>query len=122
MRDLMSSSPNDNKVIRHVCNVRIVHVWKAQVTVFQYKKSPPKMVIMIYWKYSFDRNDESELAILPQKCDRSPEWWSNRTGDRLWYGFDLERIRAEKIDRNDDLTALVIWPEGESILYNVWDF
>ena len=24
------------------------------------------MVITIYWKYSFDRNDESELAILPQ--------------------------------------------------------
>ena len=54
------------------------------------------MVITIYWKYSFDRNDESELAILPQKCDRSPEWWSDRIGDRLWYGFDWERIRAEK--------------------------
>ena len=25
------------------------------------------MVITIYWKYSFDRNDESELAILPHK-------------------------------------------------------
>ena len=31
------------------------------------------MVITIYWKYSFDRNDESELAILPHKFDRSPE-------------------------------------------------
>ena len=54
------------------------------------------MVITIYWKYSFDRNDESELAILPQKFDRSPEWWSDRIGDHLWYDFDWERIRAEK--------------------------
>ena len=54
------------------------------------------MVITIYWKYSFDRNDESELAILTQKIDRSPEWRSDRIGDRLWYGFDWERIRAEK--------------------------
>ena len=29
MRDLMLSSPNYNEVIRHVCNVRIVHVWKT---------------------------------------------------------------------------------------------
>ena len=63
---------------------------------FSMWNSPPKMVITIYWKYSFDRNDESELAILPQKCDRSPEWWSDRIGDRLWYGFDWERIQAEK--------------------------
>ena len=54
------------------------------------------MVITIYWKYSFDRNDESELAILPHKFDRSPEWWSDRIGNRLWYSFDWERIRAEK--------------------------
>ena len=76
--------------------------------------SQNQMVITIYWKYSFDRNDES-----------SPEWWSDRIGDRLWYGFDWERIRAEKIDCNDDLTALVIWPEGESLLYIekqwIWD-
>ena len=60
---------------------------------------------------------ESELSILPQKIDRSPEWWSDRIGDRLWYGFDGERIQAEKNDRNDDLSALVIWPEGESLDY-----
>ena len=54
------------------------------------------MVITIYWKYSFDRNDESELAILPQTIDRSPEWWSDRIGDRLWYGFDWDWIRAVK--------------------------
>ena len=75
------------------------------MTVFQYKSTP------------FDRNDEIEFAVLPQKFDRSPEWWSDRIGDRFWYGFDWERTRAEKIDRNNDLTALVIWPEGESLLY-----
>ena len=37
MCDLMLLSTHDNKVIFHVCNVRIVHVWKTKVTVFQYK-------------------------------------------------------------------------------------
>ena len=60
------------------------------------------MIITIYWKYPFDRNDEIEFAALPQKFDRSPEGWQDRIGDRLCYGFDWERIRAEKIDRNDD--------------------
>ena len=32
---------------------------------------------------SFDRNDESEPAILPQKIDRNPEWRSDRIVDRL---------------------------------------
>ena len=75
------------------------------------------MIITMYCKYPFDRNDEIEIAVLPQKFDRSPEWWSHRNGDHLWYGFDWKRIRTEKIDGNDDLTALVIWPEGESLLY-----
>ena len=75
------------------------------------------MIITIYWVYPFDRNDEGEFAVLPQKFDRGPEWWSDRIGDRLWYCFDWEQIWAEKIDRNDDLTALVIRPEGESLLY-----
>ena len=74
------------------------------------------MILEIYWKYSFDRNDEIEFAVLPQKFDRSSEWWSDRIGDRLCYGFDWERIRAEKNRPQDDLTALVIWPEGESLL------
>ena len=50
----------------------------------------------MYWKYPFDRNNEIEIAVLPQKFDRSPEWWSYRIGDRIWYGFDWERIRTEK--------------------------
>ena len=68
--------------------------------------------ITIYWKYPCDRNDESEFAVFPQKFDRSPEWWSDRIGDRLWYGFDWERIRAEKkrpqwrSDRIGDLTGM----------------
>ena len=68
------------------------------------------MIITIYWKYLFDRNDEIEFAVLPQKFDRSPKWWSDRIGDRLWYGFDWELIRAEKnrpqwrSDRIGDLT------------------
>ena len=32
---------------------------------------------------SFDLNDESELAILPQNIDRSPEWRSDRIVDCL---------------------------------------
>ena len=65
---------------------------------------------MIYYYYYY-RNDESEFAVLPQKFDSSPEWWSDRIGDRLWYGFDWERIRAEKnppqwrSDRIGDLTG-----------------
>ena len=43
----------------------------------------------------FDRSDESELAILPQKFDRSPELWSKRICDDLRYGFDSEQIRGE---------------------------
>ena len=35
--------------------------------------------------------------------------------------FDIALTESEfgpkKIDHNDDLTALVIWPEGESLLY-----
>ena len=54
------------------------------------------MIITIYWKYSFDRNDGSEFAVLQQKFDCSPKSWSDRISDRLWYGFDWERIRAEK--------------------------
>ena len=52
---------------------------------FQYKNPLSKQK----WSYqyieniSFDRNDESELAILPQKIDRSPEWRSDRIVDRL---------------------------------------
>ena len=42
MCDLMLSSTHDNKVIFHVCNVRIVDVWKTMVTVFQYKNPLPK--------------------------------------------------------------------------------
>ena len=30
------------------------------------------MIITIYSKYLFDRNDEIEFAVLPQKIDRSP--------------------------------------------------
>ena len=37
----MLSSTHDKKVIFHVCNVRIVHVWKTKVTVFQYTVVPP---------------------------------------------------------------------------------
>ena len=51
---------------------------------FSIWKSPLKMIITIY---SFDRNDESKLAILPQ----------------IFY-------------RNDDLTTLVIWLEGQRSL------
>ena len=54
------------------------------------------MIIMIYWKYTFDRNGEIKLTVLPQKFDRSPEWWSDRICDRPWYGFDSKQIRAEK--------------------------
>ena len=75
------------------------------------------MIITIYKKYPFDRNDEIEFAVLPQICDRSPEWWSDRIGDRLWYRLTENEFGPKKIDRNDDLTALVIWPEGESLLY-----
>ena len=39
----------------------------------------------------------------------------------LLIAFDMALSEKEfgpkKIDRNDDLTALVIWPEGESLLY-----
>ena len=41
------------------------------------------MIITIYWKYSFDRNDGRELAVLQQKCDCSPKSWSDRNSDRL---------------------------------------
>ena len=39
----------------------------------------------------------------------------------LVIAFDMALTENEfglkKIDRNEDLTALVIWPEGESLLY-----
>ena len=69
------------------------------------------MIITIYWKYPFDRNDEIEFAVLLQKFDRCLEWWSDRIGDCFWYGFDWERIQAEKkqpqwrTDRIGDLTG-----------------
>ena len=79
--------------------------------------SQNKIVITIYWKYSFDRNDESELAILPQKIDIIVR---NGGLTALVIAFDMALTENEfgpkKIDRNDDLTALVIWPEGESLL------
>ena len=85
------------------------------------------MVITIYWKYSFDRHDESELAILPQKIDRSPEWRSDRIGDRLWYSFDWGRIQAEKnrpqwrSDRIGDLTgrweSTVVYPTDHVFIF-----
>ena len=42
----------------------------------------------------------------------------------LVIAFDMALTENEfgpkKVDRNDDLTALVIWPEGESLLYFVF--
>ena len=39
----------------------------------------------------------------------------------LVIAFDMtlpeNEFGPKKIDRNDDLTALLIWPEGESLLY-----
>ena len=72
------------------------------------------MVITIYWKYSFDRNDESELATNLTVV-------RNGGLTALVIAFDMalteNEFRPKKIDRNDDLTALVIWPEGESLSY-----
>ena len=77
------------------------------------------MVIKIYWKYSFDRNDESELAILPQKNTVV----RNGFLTALVIAFDMPLTENEfgpkKGDYNGDLTALVIWPEDESPLYIV---
>ena len=76
------------------------------------------MVIKINWKYSLGHKDESELAILLQKLTVV------RNGGlaALVIACDMALTENEfgpkKIDRNDDLTALVIWPEDESVLYN----
>ena len=65
-------------------------------------------------------SDILKILIWPQwrewtchfatKKEPWPEWRSDRIGDRLWYGFDWEQIRAEKnrpwwrSDRIVDLT------------------
>ena len=56
----------------------------------------------------FDRSEENELAVLPQKFDRRPEWRSDRICDRLWYGFDGEQTSAKNV------TVMAVWPHWRS--------
>ena len=99
-----------------------LYVWEAVRQVIFYL--PSKIITMTTNWFSentyLDRSEESELKL--PFCPKSMTVWLSRRVvwphcDRLWYGFDWEQIRAEKTDRHGGLTALMIWPLGESLLY-----
>ena len=68
-------------------------------------------------RYLFDRNNESELAVLPQKFDRDP----NAGLTAFVIAFDMvftnNKYGLKKIDHHGYLTTWLIWPLGESLLY-----
>ena len=57
--------------------------------------SQNEVVITIYWNYIIWPQWLEWTCHFATKNDRRPEWRSDRIVDRLYYGFDWERIQAE---------------------------
>ena len=110
MCDLMLSSPNDNEVICHISNLRTHYTCVENIG---------DSFFNIKIRYQNDHNDILRISIWPQWRD-----WICRFATKnltvvrnggltaLVIAFDMALTENEfgpkKIDRNDDLTALVI--------------
>ena len=104
------------KLVAMFCNVRIVHVWNHRWQFFNIK-TPLKMVIT----YIENTHLTSMTRVNLPFCHTNLTVVRNGGLTALVITFDMALTENEfgpkKIDHNDDLTALVIWPEVEHLLY-----